>query len=177
MGAFNTKAVLNGNHSLIPAIADRICREFAAEGYEINREDLISGGVDISVTKGGFFKAVLGMKTALKITLVPQDNAIDFEAGVGIFGQQAIPTVIMLFFAWPVLLTQIWGLIQQSSLDDKALAAAQAVIMENSGGCAYTGGASATVPPESGQAKFCTNCGAKLPANARFCSNCGLPLN
>ncbi|MBP3588990.1 MAG: zinc ribbon domain-containing protein, partial [Muribaculaceae bacterium] len=138
MGAFNTKAVLNGNHSLIPAIADRICREFAAEGYEINREDLISGGVDISVTKGGFFKAVLGMKTALKITLVPQDNAIDFEAGVGIFGQQAIPTVIMLFFAWPVLLTQIWGLVQQSSLDDKALAAAQAVIMENAGGRAYT---------------------------------------
>lgn len=177
MGAFNTKAVLNGNHSLIPAIADRICREFAAEGYEINREDLISGGVDISVTKGGFFKAVLGMKTALKITLVPQDNAIDFEAGVGIFGQQAIPTVIMLFFAWPVLLTQIWGLVQQSSLDDKALAAAHAVIMENSGGRAYTGGASATVPPVSGQTKFCTNCGAKLPANARFCSNCGLPLN
>lgn len=177
MGAFNTKAVLNGSHSLIPAIADRICREFAAEGYEINREDLISGGVDISVTKGGFFKAVLGMKTALKITLVPQDNAIDFEAGVGIFGQQAIPTVIMLFFAWPVLLTQIWGLVQQSSLDDKALAAAQAVIMENAGGCAYTGGASATVPPVSGQTKFCTNCGAKLPANARFCSNCGLPLN
>ena len=177
MGAFNTKAVLNGSHSLIPAIADRICREFAAEGYEINREDLISGGVDISVTKGGFFKAVLGMKTALKITLVPQDNAIDFEAGVGIFGQQAIPTVIMLFFAWPVLLTQMWGLIQQSSLDDKALAAAQAVIMENSGGCAYTGGASATVPPVSGLAKFCTNCGAKLPANARFCSSCGLPLS
>ena len=78
MGAFNTKTILNGNPSLIPAIADRICQTFAAEGYEINRDNLISGGADISVTKGGVFKAIVGMKTALKITLIPQSNAISF---------------------------------------------------------------------------------------------------
>lgn len=174
MGTFNTKTILNGNPTLIPAIADRICQVFMHDGYEINCENLLSGGVDISVTKGGFFKAVLGMKTALKITLVPQNNAIDFEAGVGIFGQQAIPTVIMLFFAWPVLLTQIWGLIQQSNLDDKALAAAQAVINENRGN-SYAD--ASIMPATSGVTKFCTNCGTKLPDNARFCSNCGNPVN
>lgn len=174
MGAFNTKTVLYGNPALIPAIADRICQVFAADGYEINRDNLISGGVDISVTKGGVFKAIVGMKTALKITLIPQDNSIFFEAGVGIFGQQALPTVISMLFFWPVLLTQIWGLIQQSDLDDKALAAAQAVISENAGGT-YAGGV--TPPPVPGSGKFCTNCGAKLPDNARFCSNCGSPLS
>lgn len=174
MGAFNTKTILNGNPSLIPAIADRICKTFAADGYEINRDNLISGGVDISVTKGGVFKAIVGMKTALKITLIPQTNTISFEAGVGIFGQQALPTVISMLFFWPVLLIQIWGLIQQSNLDDKALAAAQAVISENVG-CNYAGGS--TPPPVPGAGKFCTNCGAKLPDNARFCSNCGSPLN
>lgn len=186
MGAFNKKAILNASPALIPAMADRICQTFAADGYEIKRENLVSGGVDISVTKGGFFKAVLGMKTALKITLVPQNNAIDFEAGVGIFGQQAIPTIIMLFFAWPVVITQIWGLVQQSSLDDKALAAAQSVINEN-GGNAYAYG---SVPPPmpgagnpmnntatSGNMRFCTNCGTPLPDGARFCSNCGNPVN
>lgn len=181
MGAFNTKTILNGNPYLIPAIADRICQTFAAEGYEINRDNLMSGGVDISVTKGGVFKAIVGMKTALKITLIPQNNCISFEAGVGIFGQQALPTVISMLFFWPVLLTQIWGLIQQSDLDDKALAAAQAVIRENGGSSTYYAG---SVPPPipgnasvSGTGKFCTNCGAKLPDNARFCSNCGSPLN
>ncbi len=176
MGAFNTKTILNGNPSLIPAIADRICQEFAADGYEINRDNLMSGGVDISVTKGGFFKAVLGMKTALKITLIPQNNSISFEAGVGIFGQQAIPTVIMLFFAWPVLITQIWGLVQQSNLDDKALAAAQAAISEN-GGNDYSKFCTVTPPPFSDNSKFCTKCGAKAPENARFCPNCGSSLN
>lgn len=44
MGTFNTKATLNGNPSLIPAIADRICQEFAIDGYEVNRENLMNGG-------------------------------------------------------------------------------------------------------------------------------------
>lgn len=174
MGAFNTKAILNGNPNLIPAIADRICQTFAADGYEINRDNLISGGVDISVTKGGVFKAIVGMKTALKITLIPQSDSISFEAGVGIFGQQALPTVISMLFFWPVLLTQIWGLIEQSDLDDKALAAAQSVVKEF-GASAYD--ESKTSAPTSGTAKFCTQCGAKLTDNARFCSNCGTSIS
>jgi hypothetical protein len=60
------------------------------------------------------------------------DKSIAFEAGVGIFGQQAIPTIISMFFFWPVLLTQIWGLIQQSNLDDKAAEIVEKVIASNS---------------------------------------------
>ena len=97
MGTFNTKAVLNADPRLIPDIADRICNEFVADGYEVKREDLISGGIDISLTKGGAFKAVLGMKTALKVKLQPEAGAINFDAGVGIFGQQVIPTLVMWF--------------------------------------------------------------------------------
>lgn len=186
MGTFNTKAILNGNPSLIPAMADRICQVFAADGYEIKHENLISGGADISVAKGNMFKAALGMKTALKITLIPVNDGISFEAGVGIFGQQVIPTIIMWFFAWPVLLTQIWGLVQQSKLDDKALAAAQSVISENAMGANYGSYYGSVPPPAPGNAtssndavssKFCTNCGTKVAGNARFCPNCGTPLN
>ena len=86
-----------------------------------------------------------------------------FEAGVGIFGQQVIPTMIMLFVAWPVLLTQIWGLVQQSKLDDKALAIAEAVIRKSG---------SATPQAEIGD-RFCTKCGHKVLADAVYCSFCG----
>lgn len=177
MGTFNTKAVLNGNSSLIPAIAERICQDFAADGFDVKREDLISGGADISIAKGNMFKAALGMKTALKITLIPVNNGISFEAGVGIFGQQVIPTIIMWFFFWPVLLTQIWGLVKQAQLDDKALAIAQSVVNQN-GGYSYYNVGSATPPPVPGGAfKFCTNCGNKVADTARFCPNCGNKLN
>ena len=167
MATFNTKQVLYGSSLLIPKIAEQIQMEFAKDGYETAIDKLSSGGFLISVTKGGLFKAVMGMKTALKISLLPQDSNIYFEAGVGIWGQQAIPTVISMLFFWPVLITQIWGLIQQSKLDDRALEIAQSVISFNSAAAADTG---------SGSFKFCTKCGAKNIETAKFCMECGKPL-
>lgn len=107
------------------------------------------------------------MRTALKVILIPSDNGISFEAGIGIFGQQFLPTVISMLFAWPVLLTQMWGIVQQSKLDDEALAIANSVISEVK---TYT-------PTNISTFKFCTECGTRLVSDAKFCSNCGSKLN
>lgn len=170
MGAFNTKKYLNGNPSLIPQIASRIENVFSAEGYNVQTQSLMSGGADISLAKGGVFKAVLGLKTALKITLKPEGEGINFEAGVGLFGMQIIPTAVMWFIAWPVLVTQIWGLVQQSKLDDRVLKVAEDVISENAMGKSAPAPTSFMSAPEK---KFCTKCGAELPAEALFCPKCG----
>lgn len=168
MATFSTKKILYGSTSLIPTIANRIQEEFQNEGYEVAMDTLSSGGYDISITKGGIFKAVLGMKTALKVTLLPQGSNIHFEAGVGIWGQQAIPTVISMLFFWPVLITQIWGMVEQSKLDDKALDIAKDVLyMNNNNGATST---------KSNGYKFCTNCGTKNVESAKFCFECGKPL-
>lgn len=170
MGTFNTKKILYGSSSLIPTIAQRIQEEFLNDGYEVVTDPLSSGGYDISITKGGIFKAVLGMKSALKVTLIPSGNNINFEAGVGIWGQQAIPTVISMLFFWPVLVTQIWGMVNQSKLDDRALEIAYEVINMNSA-------MGENVNTSSQVNKFCTNCGAKYSVNAKYCSECGTPLS
>lgn len=99
MSTFCTKTVIYGSPSLIPQIAEHIQKDFEKDGFEVSKDTLCTGGCDISISKGGLFKAVIGMKTALKVTLLPQGNNISFEAGVGIRGQQAVPTIIsMLFF-------------------------------------------------------------------------------
>ena len=108
------------------------------------------------------------MKTALKITLLPAGNAINFEAGVGIFGKQIIPALIMWYVAWPVLLTQIWGLVQQSKIDDKALEIAKEVV--------YTNNTNYATSTDYNGKKFCTSCGTKNAESANFCSGCGRPL-
>ena len=167
MATFSTKKTLYGSTSLIPTIANRIQEEFQNDGYEVSMDALSSGGYDISITKGGVFKAVLGMKTALKVTLLPLGNNISFEAGVGIWGQQAIPTIISMLFFWPVLITQIWGMIEQSSLDDKALEIAEKVIAEQGGN---------TMSFVSNEYCFCTACGTKNPIGAKFCCGCGKEL-
>lgn len=163
MATFSTKKTLYGSTSLIPAIATRIQEEFQSESYEVAMDALSSGGYDISITKGGIFKAVLGMKTALKVTLLPQNDTIYFEAGIGIWGQQAIPTIISMLFFWPVLITQIWGMVEQAKLDDKALEIARDVIYLNNNGGSTT----------LNENKFCTNCGTKNVGTAKFCCECG----
>ncbi len=165
MAIFNTKEILQGPASLIPTIAESIREEFVKDGYEVKTDTLSTGCYDISITKGSIFKAVLGMKTALKVTLLSQDNNINFEAGVGIWGLQAIPTAISMLFFWPVLITQIWGIIKQSNLDDKALYIAKQVIAAN--------GYNTQNNMHSEDIKFCTNCGAKNYNSAKFCSECG----
>jgi hypothetical protein len=143
---------------------------FIAEGYDVQGDSLISGGYDISVSKGNIFKAVLGMKTALKIIVRPQGGQIFIEAGVGVFGQQAIPTIISMLFFWPVLVTQIWGIIQQSNLDEKAIEIAEASILKNSNGT------SGSAINQTQNSIFCTNCGMSNLAGAKYCGECGHPL-
>lgn len=167
MATYSTKKLLAAQPSQIPQIAEAIQRDFMADDFEVNVDTLISGGRDISVTKGNLFKAILGMRSALKITLTPQSDGVFFCANVGIYGQQVIPTVISMLFFWPVLITQIWGLIEQSALDDRALEVANNAIKINS---------KSNPDPSKRMDRFCTNCGTKVENSAKFCSNCGSPL-
>jgi len=171
MAIFSKHEVLTGDSRLIPEIAKAINEKFTNEGFEVFMDSLISGGYDISITKSNVFKAVLGMKTALKVTLQPHPGGISFEANVGIFGQQAIPTVISMFFFWPVILTQIWGLIEQSKLDDEALSICKDAMLNS----AYF---TDLINTESYQSKlkYCTECGAKIKADAKFCPECGVRI-
>jgi len=47
------------------------------------------------------------------------------DAGVGIFGQQAIPTAITLLVFWPVIIAQVWNMAKEADLDDEALDVAE----------------------------------------------------
>lgn len=172
MAIFSKHEIISGDSILIPEIAQAIKEGFQVDGYEVSSDSLISGGYDISITKGNIFKAVLGMKTALKVTLIPHSNGIIFDANVGIFGQQAIPTVISMFFFWPVLISQIWGLVEQAKLDDKAITICKNTILKN----AFS---SKLMDREINQPKsiFCTQCGASIKPNSKFCPECGSKIN
>ncbi len=165
MATYSSKKLLAASPAQIPQIAEAIRQDFVSNGFEVNIDTLMSGGRDISITKGNIFKAVLGMRSALKVTLTPQQGGVFFNANVGIYGQQAIPTVISMLFFWPVLITQIWGLVKQASLDDHALTIAERAILRET-------------PPSNSESihKFCTDCGSKIESPAKFCPECGNKL-
>lgn len=130
MGAFTTKKTLYGNSSQIPSVAEKIRKAFVAEGYEV-RVDNLDCGQEIYITKGGLFKAALGLRSALKVIIKPsRDGNINFEAGVSVLKQQFVPTVITMCLFSPVVIAQIWGMIKQSKLDEKAVAIAERALYQ-----------------------------------------------
>lgn len=172
MGTFNTHKIIDAEPSLIPAMANKITEHFKSQGYDVDVQASDLETYDISLTKGGMFKAVLGLKTALKVTLKPESDRVAFYAGIGIFGQQLIPALIMYFVAWPVLLTQLWGMVQQSNLDDTALFLAESVIPLSPQKEPTRLGA---VNPTD-ISSFCPHCGGKHDAGMKFCPYCGAKL-
>ena len=155
MAIFHSTKLIAATESAIPAMEQNIVNYFVEQGYEHSSAPLCGGGRQVSVTKGGIFKAILGLRTSLDIKLRPQNNGVLVDASVGIFGQQVIPTMITLFVTWPVLLTQIWGLIKQSKLDETAITLAeQAAITKHE----------------------CPHCGASMISGTSFCTICGSKL-
>ena len=160
MGTFKSTKTFFASPEIIPAIVKDITGTFTNEGYQVQAQDLIRN----------MFKAVLGMKTALKVHIYPANEQIRVDAGVGIFGQQAVPTLISMFLFWPVLITQISGMIAQAKMDDKVMMIAADTIARE----AYRNTNNNTAAPAGG--KFCTQCGKSMPAEALFCSGCGAKL-
>lgn len=133
MPAFESVKTVPVRLADITPAAQEIMDYFRAQGYEVTGKPAGNNGVLISLRKGDTFKAVLGMKTSLNIEIDPAIDGTLIRAKVGIWGEQAIPTMITLFIAWPILLTQIWGMAQQANLDDEALFRAEQALLRQAG--------------------------------------------
>jgi hypothetical protein len=125
MGTFNSSKTFPYFVEDVAPVAQDVMDHFEQQDYEVTETNIPTGGVQVSIRRGGTFKAIIGMKTALNIKIEPVANGTTVDAGVGIFGQQAIPTAITLLVFWPVLVAQVWNMAQESNLDDEALRVAE----------------------------------------------------
>ena len=118
---FNSSRLFYNVAPFTDNVATNVMNQLRYQGYEVDGIKLPSGDWDISVKKGNLFKAVLGLQTALKITISNTPPHACAKASVGIFGQQAIPTILTVCGWWPFAITQIWGIIKQYKLDETVL--------------------------------------------------------
>jgi hypothetical protein len=125
MGTFNSSKTFPYFVEDVAPVAQEVMDHFEGQDFEVTETNIPTGGVQVSIRRGGTFKAIIGMKTALNIKIEPVANGTTVDAGVGIFGQQAVPTAITLLVFWPVIIAQVWNMAQESNLDDEALRVAE----------------------------------------------------
>jgi hypothetical protein len=125
MGTFNSSKTFPYTVEDLAPVAQEVMDHFESQDFEVTETNIPTGGVQVSIRRGGTFKAIIGLKTALNIRIEPVANGTTVEAGVGIFGQQAIPTAITLLVFWPVLVAQVWNMAQEAKLDEEALGVAE----------------------------------------------------
>jgi len=118
---FNSSRLFYNVAPFTDSVATNVMNQLRYQGFEVDGIKMPSGDWDISIKKGNLFKAVLGLQTALKITISNTTPHACAKANVGIFGQQAVPTVLTVCVWWPFAITQIWGLIKQYRLDETVL--------------------------------------------------------
>ena len=134
MGTFNSSKTFPYFVEDVAPVAQDVMRHFEQQDFEVTETPIPTGGVQVSIRKGGIFKAIIGLKTALNIKIEPVANGTTVDAGVGIFGQQAVPTAITLLVFWPVLIAQVWNMAHESHLDDEALRVAEESLKAHSSG-------------------------------------------
>ena len=166
MGVFKSERRFWTEATDLAPVADRLAEHFLAKGYEVVQHRTAAGAWDIDITRTGVFRTISGMRTALKVRLEPESGSVLARAGIGILGQQALPTVVSMLVFWPVLVTQIWGTVQASQVDDEALRVVERALAPDTGEQA-----------PAARANFCGNCGAPHAGAGRFCANCGSALS
>jgi hypothetical protein len=133
MGAFSSSRTVPYHVEDLAPVAQDVMRHFEQQDYEVTETHIPTGGTQVSIRRGGTFKAIIGMRSALNIRIEPEANGTKVEAGVGIFGQQAIPTAITLLVFWPVLIAQVWNMAQEAKMDEEALGVAEESLKSHSG--------------------------------------------
>lgn len=121
MNFLNSSYLFNNADAYIDRVAQRFINDFRYKGYEVDGVKLPSGEWDISLKKGNLFQAVLGMQTALKVKISSTSPHALVKMSIGLFGQQAIPTILTVAVWWPIAICQVAGLVKQYKMDQEVL--------------------------------------------------------
>src|SRR5918993_3945297 len=92
MGTFNSSKTFPYFVEDVAPVAQDVMDHFEQQDYEVTETNIPTGGMQVSIRRGGTFKAIIGMKTALNIKIEPVANGTRVEAGGGIFGPEGTPT-------------------------------------------------------------------------------------
>jgi hypothetical protein len=160
MGIFKSSRIVPIAVADLGPIAQAVAQKLRQRGFDVHCTAISSHCQELGIHKGGLFKAVMGLKTALRMRLETVGETTRIGVSIGLLETQVVPVAIGMLVFWPALVIQSWGLVQQHKLDDEAIALIECSLRK----------AAEDFP------RFCPQCGGAIKASARLCQGCGCEL-
>lgn len=158
MGTFTSTKSFKANPEFIPFVTRKIKEDFESKGFEFVTTSASMNRTVFKVVKSNLVRNITGLKQGLEVTINRNGENIDIEAKGTVVRDQALASVISLLVTWPVLITQVIGLINQSKLDTRVITVADTAYLEYKA---------------SESKEFCPHCGSLVEKGSSFCNHCG----
>jgi hypothetical protein len=190
MSVFKSETLIPIGVTDLGPVAEELAEHFRHRNYQVECTETEDRKWEVGITRGGKFKSIAGLKSAMKVELEPLLRGTMVRTGAGVFGKQAAVTAVTLVIWWPLAIAPVWGMIVQAGLDKEAVRVIEVSLKraqrlsDLSAGDASSAGdfsASPTVTTAADRtaptavAAFCTGCGTQLEPSAQFCGTCGHP--
>jgi len=202
VSVFKSETLIPISATDLGPVAEELAEHFRNRNYQVECAETDDSKWEVGITRGGKFKSIAGLKSAMRVELEPVRRGTMVRTGAGVFGKQAAVTAVTLVVWWPLAIAPVWGMIVQAGLDKEAVRVVEVSLkraqrlsdlsagdVTSTGGFPGDGGAGHAEPQQRTQPvpsahaagpaspSGTTAAGRSAPtAVAAFCAGCGTPL-
>lgn len=167
-------------------VARKVSSWLKLNDFEAQIVDLPDGRITVQARQPKSWRYILGMSSALNITLEKKGDHLVVETGAGSWAEKFAVGAVGIFILHPLLITMAYGVWKQSQLPEKVFEVVDQHLKDKRGPAETTriaiqpGDETAAesavpenVPSSTFEERICASCGGASSKEAKYCSQCG----
>ncbi len=171
-------------------LAEMISSWLALHDFESRTMNLPGGGLAVQARQPASWRSILGMSSALNITISTKGSDLVVEMEAGRWADKIAVGAVGALILHPLLITMAYGIWKQSQLPDRVFSVIEQYIKDRQGSTSATRiqiqSSDESVPkkvvpetfsPSIPEKIVCSSCGQAANKGAKYCEQCGAKLN
>lgn len=174
-------------------VARKVSSWLQLNDFEAQIVDLPDGRITVQARQPKSWRYILGMSSALNITISTEGSQLVVEAEAGKWAEKVAVGAVGVFILHPLLITMAYGTWKQMQLPSRIFEVIEQYIKEKQGPARATRipvqssgeptpvmaipeTVSTPTPESTVEGTVCANCGEAVGEEAKYCDQCGARL-
>ncbi|MCR4407844.1 MAG: zinc ribbon domain-containing protein [Anaerolineae bacterium] len=160
----------------IRELASVVSNWFQSQKFETQVLEAPGGGFVVQARQPEAWRSILGMSSALNVTMTLQGENLIVEMGAAKWIDKAAVGAVGVLIFWPALIPAAYGAWKQKQLPSQVFQLIDQYVATGQVPVVGPVPVAAPAPAPAPSAARCPSCGQPVRAGAKFCDNCGAPL-